>query len=99
MREAIGLANRVSGADNIKFNISGSGVQTITPASPLPTITDTVTIRNGYSQQGASAISLDRGTNANILIELNLANAGGPEIEANNTVVRGLVINNSRGTT
>src|SRR5262245_25239778 len=35
--------------DTINFNIPGSGVQTISPTSALPTITDPVTI-NGYSQ-------------------------------------------------
>src|SRR5262249_18954932 len=37
------------GADTIQFNIPGAGVQTITPASALPQVTDTVAIdgRNG----------------------------------------------------
>ena len=39
--------------DTIAFNIPGSGVHTITPSSPLPTITDPVVI-NGYSQPGAT---------------------------------------------
>src|SRR5258705_10531421 len=37
--------------DVINFNISGSGVHTISPTSALPTITRTMTI-DGYSQPG-----------------------------------------------
>ena len=56
---------------------SGSGVQTIAPASALPTITDGVTI-DGYSQPGASANTNapDQGTNAVILIEIDGTNTG-----------------------
>ena len=54
LRDAITNANGNPGADTINFNIVGSGVHTITPATKLPNITDAVTI-NGYSQPGASA--------------------------------------------
>jgi hypothetical protein len=47
------------GLDTINFNIPGSGVKTIAPASPLPTITDAVVI-DGYSQPGASANTRSR---------------------------------------
>ena len=49
--------------DAITFSIPGSGVQTISPASPLPTITDPVII-DGYSQPGASPNTLAVGNNA-----------------------------------
>jgi CSLREA domain-containing protein len=105
LRAAIQEANATSGADTINFAIPSLGVKTISPSSELPTITEAVTI-NGYSQRPCSAggpapcsspNTRAQSTNANLLIELDLANAGGLEIEANNTVVRGLVINNSRG--
>src|SRR5262245_32065056 len=54
LRQAILDANAHLGADTIAFNITGSGVQTITPASALPTVTDPVTI-DGYTQAGSSA--------------------------------------------
>ncbi len=54
LRQAITDANGNPGADTINFNIVGSGVHTIAPATALPNLTDAVTI-NGYSQPGASA--------------------------------------------
>lgn len=96
LRAAMQEANSLAGADAINFNIGGTGVKTIKPATALPVITAPVTI-NGYSQPGTSPNTLAKGTNANLLIELDLADAGAIEIEANNTVVRGLVLNNSRG--
>ena len=51
LRAAIQNANRQAGFDIITFNIPGGGVQTISPASPLPAITDKVNI-NGTSQPG-----------------------------------------------
>ncbi len=72
----------------IKFNISGGGVQTISPASALPVITKPVFI-DGYSQPGASA-----GT---VLIELDGTSAGssvdGLELKADRNIVRGLAVN------
>src|SRR5262247_3435245 len=95
LAQAILDANANLGADTIVFNIPGSGVQTISPASPLPTITDPVTI-DGYTQPGAIANTLAVGTNAVLLIELSGASANsaaGLTISAGNTTIRGLVIN------
>ena len=50
-------------------------MQTISPLTALPTITDPVII-DGYTQPGASANTLAVGDNAVLLIELNGANAG-----------------------
>ena len=75
LRQAILDANGHGGLDNISFNIPGSGVRTITPATALPAITSPVTI-DGYTQPGSSANTLEGGDNAVILIELNGANAG-----------------------
>ncbi len=43
-----------AGLDTIAFGIPGAGVQTIAPASLLPTITEAVFI-NGYTQRASSA--------------------------------------------
>ncbi|MBK8467300.1 MAG: VCBS repeat-containing protein [Chloracidobacterium sp.] len=51
LRAAIEEANARPGFDTIEFNIPGSGVQTISPASQLPDITQPVSIR-GESQPG-----------------------------------------------
>ena len=42
LRQAILDANAAGGADTIGFNIFGSGVHTIAPATALPKITDAV---------------------------------------------------------
>src|SRR6185295_15901946 len=97
LREAITSANGNPGADTINFNIVGSGVHTIAPATPLPNISDAVTI-NGYSQPGASANTNapNQGSNAVILIEIDGQNLGfgqnGLLVVAPSTI-RGLAIN------
>src|SRR5262249_43145871 len=87
LRQAILDANANPGADLIAFNIGGGGVQTIAPTSPLPGITDPVTI-DGTTQAGFAGSPI---------IELNGAGAGasshGLIISAGNSTVRGLVIN------
>src|SRR5215218_750361 len=101
LREAINAANANNNPtekDLINFNITGTGVHTISPTSPLPLITEPVII-NGYSQPGSSANTLAKGTNAVLTIELEGTKAGsgtdanGLSINAKNTVVKGLVIN------
>jgi hypothetical protein len=102
LRQAIIDANGHSGPDNISFNIPGSGVRTITPASELPSITSPVTI-DGYTQPGATANTLPGGDNAVLLIELNGANAGNSGtgltfgVDAPGSVVRGLTVNRFAG--
>src|SRR3954447_14420811 len=46
LRQAILDANGVSGADEIRFDVPGSAdaVRTIRPVSPLPSVTDPLTI-------------------------------------------------------
>ena len=96
LRQAILDANARAGADAIKFNIAGSGVNTISPSSALPGIKQAVTI-DGYSQPGSSPNSRTTGAiDAVILVEINGFDAGsrpGLDIEASNVVVRGLAIN------
>ncbi|MDT5270286.1 MAG: hypothetical protein QOH49_2472 [Acidobacteriota bacterium] len=100
LRQAILDANANPGLDDITFNISGAGVHTITPASPLPVITDPVII-DGYTQPGAAANSLGTGSNAILLIELDGSSAGTPadglQISGINATVKGLVINRFGG--
>jgi hypothetical protein len=100
LRQAILEANANAGADAIAFNIPGTGPFTITPASPLPTISDLVTI-DGYTQPGASPNTLPNGDNAALMIELNGISAGanvnGLVINAGCSTLRGVVINRFGG--
>ena len=98
LREAINATNATVGvSETITFNIPGTGVKTISPATPLPNITDPVTI-DGYSQPGSKANTLTTGSDAILLIELNGTNAGNAEglsflAASSGSTVRGLVIN------
>ena len=100
LREAITSANATVGTDTINFNIPGSGVKTISPASGLPTITEAVTI-DGYTQgdgtaDDATPNTLTVGNDAHLLVELNGTSAGlssGLKITGPNVTVRGPVIN------
>ena len=51
------------GTNTIGFNITGTGLQTIQPSNPLPTITVPVLI-DGYSQSGAVTNGQTNGSNA-----------------------------------
>ena len=92
LRQAIMDANSNPGADIIQFQIPGSGVHTIQPATALPQITDPVTI-DGTLQTGY--------TPTTPMIEINGANAGasadGLDISAGNTTVKGIVIDGFGG--
>ncbi|MBA3775708.1 MAG: hypothetical protein H0X11_04590, partial [Betaproteobacteria bacterium] len=100
LRQAIANANITPGADVINFNIPGSGVQTLTPASPLPAISDPVNI-NGYSQPGSSMNTLANADNAVLLIEINGAVSLQFGLDINlpgsGSTIRGLVINRVAG--
>jgi hypothetical protein len=60
LRQAILDANAHGGLDNVSFNIPGSGVHTIAPATELPVITSPVII-DGYTQPGSGANTLAAG--------------------------------------
>ena len=96
LRQAILDANANGGADTIAFNILGAGVHTITPATPLPSVTEGVTI-DGYTQPGSSANTqpVGQGLNTELSIEIDGSAAPGPcfDVHATNVTVRGLVIN------
>jgi hypothetical protein len=85
LRQALLDANANPGADTIQFNIGGGGAQSIAPTSPLPAITDPVTI-DAWSQPGFAGTPL---------IELDGSQAGaadGLEIKSSTATIRGLVI-------
>jgi hypothetical protein len=95
-RQAITDANNHFGLDTIAFNIPGTGIHTITPATALPNITDAVII-DGYTQPGASANTLAVGDNAQLLIQLDGSTTAGNGLAfgpPGGSTVRGLIINN-----
>lgn len=91
LRQAILDSNQNPGPDTIDFNAGGVGAQTITVNSPLPAITDPVTL-DGTTQPGFAGAPI---------IELDGANAGsganGLVINAGSSVVKGLAIGNFNG--
>jgi CSLREA domain-containing protein len=99
--DANATANTAFGPDEIHFNIPVGGVQTIHPASALPTITAPVIV-DGYTQPGASANSLAIGGNAVLLIQLSGTSVPGTAAlnlgsGSDGSTVRGLVINGGFG--
>jgi len=102
LREAILAANSNNNpteTDRINFDISGTALnKTITPTSALPQIVEPVII-DGYSQPNSSPNTLTQGTNALLRIQIDGTNVGsgnGLQVNASNTVVKGLVINRFR---
>ena len=97
LRQAIRDANSVPANTNhvVHFAIPGSGLQTISPASALPTIVEPLVL-DGFTQPGASANNLSDGNNAVWLIRLDGAGAGnganGLRFVSDGNVVRGLMI-------
>src|SRR6476646_8216630 len=97
LRQAILDANANAGADTIAFNITGSGVHTISPASALPAITGPVTI-DGYTQPGSSVNTnpTGQGLNTVLQIEIDGTSAGSTpclHAKADDVTIRGLVVN------
>jgi hypothetical protein len=99
LRAAIEEANAtpVPGTIFIGFSIPGPGPHTITPQTPLPTITYPVTI-DGYTETGASPNTNGPGlgSNAVLMIEVDgslvSCDEFGLHISAGSSTVRGLVI-------
>ena len=94
LRAAIEEANDTAGDDTIAFNIGGTAtVKTISPASALPTITDTLTV-DGYTQAGASPNTLAGGNDADLRVQLDGSGAGadGLTIVAADCTIKGLII-------
>ena len=86
LRQAILDSDATSGGTNtISFSIPGEGIQTISPISPLPAITNPV-ILDGFSQPGYTGTPL---------IDLNGSQegvSGGLEITGSGSTIRGLDI-------
>ena len=86
----------LTGTDLIVFNISGPGPHVIAPTSPLPEITEPLVI-DGLSQPGAVGNIWP----PTLQIVLNGGSAGaganGLRILTNNSLVRGLVVNQFNG--
>jgi YVTN family beta-propeller protein/parallel beta-helix repeat protein len=79
----------------ITFNIPLPGVRQIQPLTPLPDLACSDMVIDGYSQPGASANTLDVGSNATILIEIDgtdISFSGGLRIAAPGVVIKGLSI-------
>ncbi len=88
LRQAILSANLSANVpDLVQFNIAGAGPHTINPLTPLPTLTDPVTM-DGYSQSGASMNSLPQGDNA----VLKIVVLDTLVIDTTNSTVRGLAV-------
>lgn len=86
LRQAIIDANQSPGEDAIQFKIGATGSFSIVPRSPLPPITEALTI-DGLSQPGGFSVPV---------IEINGTNAGatpGLRLAAPNCKLNGLVIN------
>jgi len=104
LRQAILDANSNPGPDTIAFAIAGSSVHTIAPASPLPAISDTVTL-DGFTQPGSSPNSNGPGQPDDSVhqIELDGTNTSpdqacltvGPG--AGGSIIRGIVVNRCPG--
>jgi hypothetical protein len=109
LRQAILDANTNPGADTIAFNITGSGVHTIQPATDYPAFTESVTI-DGYTQSGSIANTNGPGLPDNSVhqIEIDGTNTSGANggfvlsFAAFTTplqfTARGLVINRAKST-
>lgn len=100
LRQAITDANATPAADVIAFNIAGGAgaVRTISLLTELPAITSPVLI-DGYSQSGATPNSLAIGNDARLLIEIsgNLVVDDGIQLDTNDSIVRGLILNRFMG--
>ncbi len=85
-----------SANETITFNIPGTGPFIIQPDGAVPPITSPMTI-DAYTQPGASANTSTDANNANILVEYSALyqSTSGLVIQADNTIIRGLVIRDS----
>jgi hypothetical protein len=97
LRAAIQQANFTPGADTINFN--GPGGVSLHPTTPMPVITNAVTI-DGYTQPGTHPNTLAKGDDAVLGVDLlgdKTSFGSGLDIRADNTVVRGLLIGQFKG--
>lgn len=95
LRAALDAANQRRGFDTINFAIPGTGPHVIRLLTPLPPVSDPVSI-DGFSQPGAISNSLAIGDNARLEIALDGSLIGvsssGLALDSGGTVVRGLSV-------
>ncbi|WP_148594038.1 Calx-beta domain-containing protein [Aquisphaera giovannonii] len=91
LRWAILQADAGGGGDTIRFDLPGDGVQRISPTSPLPSITRSVTI-DGTTQPGYAGQPLIR-----IDGSAPGAQGDGLVLEAGGSIIRGLAIGGFSG--
>jgi CSLREA domain-containing protein len=98
LREAIVAANATATADTISFGIGSpaSGELLIALASPLPTITEPVTI-DGYSQSGAAVNTSTTASDATLRIRVDGNFSRGFAVCADDVTIRGLSITGFAG--
>jgi hypothetical protein len=104
LRQAILDANIdrfASGRNTIAFNIPGSGIQVISPATPLPDITNAVYL-DGFTQPGSQSNTSSTNVNATPLVRIDGANIDGTNIDGvritgNDVLVRGLIVTSFTG--
>ena len=94
LRQAILDANANPGADTIVFDIPGSGVQTITLLSELPSLTDGAGVAiDGFTQPSASPNTLSKADDAVRLIEIRGVTLSTVlTLASNHNTLRGLAI-------
>jgi hypothetical protein len=96
LRQAVLDANANAGADTIAFNIAGSGVHTITLATPLAPLASPVTI-DGYTQSGASPNTQAFGQGLNTVLRIQVTGGAGVgtcfTVVTDDTTIKGLIVN------
>jgi CSLREA domain-containing protein len=97
LRAAIEEANANVGADTIEFNIPGSGVHLIQPASELPDITEALTIDGYANNPGATPNTAVSPAPINSVINIEVDNSTGLYIDGltittDDVTIRGLAI-------
>lgn len=97
LRWAITSANGNGVPDTIDFSIPFAGVQTITPLTPLPALTDPAGVFINGLSQGSATIGANPPATLNLKIEISGTNAGatsGIVANSDNNRIQGLIINN-----
>ena len=96
LRAAIQEANADARRDTIRFDIPGGGVPTISPSSPLPTITETVSI-DGRSQPSSGRVEIDGSMAPRYPKARREPATDGLVVAADSVEIRGLIINGFSG--
>jgi hypothetical protein len=101
LRQAILDANSTCNGSAINFNITGTAPFTITPATPLPAVTCSSLIIDGYSQPGATPNTISGGGSNNAVINIALSGSACGTCDgiavSSTATVRGLAIRSFSG--